>query len=70
MLCPICNSRLRTTDTVPGDGNTVYRRRKCESCNAKFKTVETMDDGSNAFKYGFCQAENKRNSNRKSGEIK
>ena len=50
MRCPHCNSPdIRVMDSLPGNSKTLYRRRKCKRCNKLFRTVEIVDDGSEAF---------------------
>lgn len=40
MQCPICNGDTCIINTREYRSNTVYRRRKCTSCGARFSTVE------------------------------
>lgn len=50
MRCPHCNSPdIRVMDSLHGNSKTLYRRRKCKRCNKLFRTVEIVDDGSEAF---------------------
>lgn len=62
MQCPGCGYRnTKVVDTMSGlDGRSVYRRRKCPSCAYRFRTVETLGDGSDEFKKAYTAAlENK-----------
>lgn len=63
MTCPNCSSyNVKVVDTMSSaDGLSVYRRKKCRECGAKFRTVEVIDDGSEAFKNGYLEALNYKN---------
>ena len=57
MKCPNCGSEnYRATDTMHGPDGNIYRRRKCVDCNRSFRTVETVDDGSEEFKKSYREA--------------
>ncbi len=44
MKCPACGCEdLRVIDSRPSDGNTIRRRRECESCKARYTTFETIE---------------------------
>ena len=45
MTCPCCFERTTVTDSRT-DGETVYRRRRCDSCGYVFFTTETESDDS------------------------
>lgn len=41
MTCPVCGGNdLKVTDVRDRDCESIYRRRKCQSCGHKFSTVE------------------------------
>lgn len=57
MLCPNCKSpKVRVVDTLPLGDTEIFRRRRCSDCGHRFRSVETMDDGSQAFKYKYSEA--------------
>lgn len=58
MRCPNCGSySVKVVDTLSGEDDlSVYRRRKCIDCDTKFRTVETIDDGSEEFEKGYFKA--------------
>jgi transcriptional repressor NrdR len=45
MNCPFCNhDNSRVLDSRPGgDGRSIRRRRECEACNKRWKTLERTD---------------------------
>ncbi len=43
MLCPICDSDTRITDSRP-DCESVRRRRECRKCGYRFSTLEIDKD--------------------------
>lgn len=57
MQCPKCGSKkVFVMNTMPFDNSKLYRKRGCKDCGARFSTVETLDDGSSAFKYEYAEA--------------
>ena len=57
MICPNCGADNNSVkDTMHSPDGTIYRQRKCLACGNGFKTVETPDDGSSKFKYGWYEA--------------
>lgn len=40
MKCPICNSKMRVTDSR--DGYKVTRKRECPDCLTRFETIEVV----------------------------
>lgn len=43
MLCPICNSDTKVTDTRPThEGHRIRRRRECFKCHERFTTSEII----------------------------
>ena len=61
MKCPKCGSEdIGVTCTIPGGKRSIYRERKCKECGEKFRTVEAVDNGSEAFATGFSRAQRKK----------
>ncbi len=46
MDCPFChNTDTRVLDSRPGsDGKSIRRRRECEACSKRWKTIERVED--------------------------
>ena len=44
ITCTVCAGRTYVTDSRPRRGNTIYRRRICETCGARFTTHEMLAD--------------------------
>lgn len=41
--CPVCGNASRTLETRRRSDNTVRRRRECETCDARFTTIERIE---------------------------
>lgn len=54
MICPNCGKgEIKTMDTMPRRNGETYRRKKCKNCNALFRTVEIVDNGTEEFSAGY-----------------
>lgn len=55
MNCPKCKANALVKDSRPGQGY-VYRRRRCESCDFRFSTVELPRDTYDEIAEAFASA--------------
>lgn len=61
MVCPECKSvNITVMDTMPGDYNEVYRRRKCQDCKRLIYTVEFEFKDDSLFRALYSKASSKR----------
>lgn len=57
MICPVCGSECNyVKETAHGSDGNVYRRRRCNKCEAKFRTVEAVLDDSDGSRKGYSDA--------------
>lgn len=57
MICPKCGSKcVYVKDTMNSYDGKIYRRRLCETCGTRFRSVEIVDDGSEEFKKAYGEA--------------
>ena len=57
MICPKCKSdKGHVKDTMNSPDGKIYRRRLCMNCGTRFRTVESIDDGSEEFRRAYSNA--------------
>lgn len=57
MTCPNCGgSNTYVVDTMSGPDGYIYRRRKCERCNTKFRTAELEIKNNDILNQGYVDA--------------
>ena len=62
MVCPECKSaNISVVDTMPGNYNEVYRRRKCKDCKRLIYTVEFEFKDESLFGELYSQSYRKKN---------
>ena len=63
MVCPECKSvNITVVDTIPGDYNEVYRRRRCKDCKQLIFTVEFEVKDNSFFRELYTEACKKKRS--------
>ena len=69
MTCPECGSNnVYVNDTLPGEDNHIYRRRKCRNCGYGFRSMETIIEKNGPHDYSFYKADRDRHPKKNKNE--
>lgn len=57
MNCPNCGSDdISVKDTMHGPDGKIYRRRRCNECGEKFRSVEEIAEDTEEFRSAYAAA--------------
>jgi transcriptional regulator NrdR family protein len=57
MTCPNCGSvNISVKDTMHGPDGKIYRRRRCNDCSMRFRSVEEIADDTEEFRQAYSNA--------------